>query len=73
VARTGPYLHDGSSQTLSDVVAFYYRGVPRSGPDRLPLDIEPLAGNSFSEISDLVAFLEALTGEGPRISPPTLP
>jgi len=73
VARTGPYMVDGSLRTLRDVVTFYYRGVPRSGPDGLPLDIEPLSGNSLSEIGPLVAFLEALSGEEPRITPPKLP
>jgi cytochrome c peroxidase len=73
VARIGPYMHNGSLQTLEDVVTFYYRGVPASGPDGLPLDVEPLAGNSFSEIADVVAFLEALTGEAPRVTPPKLP
>jgi cytochrome c peroxidase len=73
VARTGPYMHDGSYKTLGEVVTFYYRGAPASGPDGLPLDIEPLLGNSFSEIGPLVAFLEALTGEEPRITLPELP
>ncbi len=73
VAQTGPYMHDGSMQTLGDVVAFYYRGVPTTTSDGLPLDIQPLFGQSFSEISDLVTFLESLTGEPPMITPPELP
>jgi cytochrome c peroxidase len=73
VARTGPYMHDGSYKTLTEVITFYYRGVPAFGPDRLPLDIESLSGNSLSEVADLVSFLEALTGEEPKISPPVLP
>jgi cytochrome c peroxidase len=73
IAQTGPYMHDGSMKTLDDVVIFYYRGVPTSGPTDLPLDIQPLTGQSFSEISDLVAFLESLTGEPPKITPPKLP
>lgn len=73
VAQTAPYMHDGSKATLVDVVTYYYRGVPTTPPDRLPLDIQPLFGQSFSEISDLVAFLESLSGEAPRISPPQLP
>ncbi len=73
VAQTGPYMHNGSLKTLDDVVTFYYRGVPKRTPDYLPLDIEPLSGQSFSEISDLVAFLKSLTGEAPRIDLPELP
>jgi cytochrome c peroxidase len=73
VARTGPYMHDGSHKTLSDVVMFYYRGVPASGPEGMSLDIEPLLGNSFAEISAMTAFLEALTGEEPKVTPPELP
>lgn len=73
VARTGPYMHNGSQKTLQDVVEFYYRGVPTKSADGLPFDIEPLTGRSFSEVSDLVAFLESLTGQPPQITPPKLP
>lgn len=73
VARTAPYLHDGSLATLTRVVEFYYRGVPRQSPDGLPLDIEPLLGQSYSEISAIVAFLESLTGEAQPIVKPALP
>jgi cytochrome c peroxidase len=73
VARTAPYMHDGSLETLAQVVEFYYRGAPIQSPDGLPLDIAPLLGQSYSEISALVAFLESLTGEPPEISKPTLP
>lgn len=73
VARTGPYIHNGSHKTLGDVLFFYLRGVPISGPDRLPLDIEPLQSISLSDMPDLIAFLEALSGEEPKIAPPELP
>ncbi len=73
IAQTGPYMHDGSLATLTDVVTFYYRGVPTSTPDELPLDVQPLYGQSFSEISDLVSFLETLSGKAPEITPPDLP
>ena len=73
VSRTGPYMHDGSYQTLADVTFFYFRGVPRSGPEGLPLDIESLQGVSLTEMADLIAFLEALTGEEPKVTPPELP
>jgi cytochrome c peroxidase len=73
VARTGPYMHDGSYNTLGDVLFFYFRGVLPSGSDGLPLDIESLQGVAFTEMTDLLAFLEALSGEYPKIDPPTLP
>jgi cytochrome c peroxidase len=73
LARTGPYMHDGSFETLEQVVHFYYRGLPVQGPDGAPLDLAPLIGQSFSEMPAVVAFLEALNGEIPQISPPTLP
>ncbi len=60
VALTAPYMHDGSLQTLTDVVRFYDRGgVPHDGLDPL---IEPL-GLRDDEVAALVAFLESLTGE----------
>lgn len=58
VAVTGPYMHDGSMNSLHEVVRFYNRGgVPHEGLDPL---IRPL-GLSDDEIGALVAFLEALT------------
>jgi len=62
VAQTGPYMHDGSLATLTEVVQFYYRTAPSEGPDGAALDIQPLTDRSFAEIADLVAFLEALSG-----------
>jgi cytochrome c peroxidase len=73
VARTAPYMHDGSLKTLEDVVMFYYRGVPTRSANGLPLDVEPLLGQSFSEMADLVAFLESLSGDVPQVEPPELP
>jgi cytochrome c peroxidase len=59
VARTAPYMHDGSLATLDEVVAYYNRG-GRSNPG-LDSRIRPLT-LSRSEQRDLVAFLGALTG-----------
>lgn len=73
IAETGPYMHNGSKKTLSSVVEFYYRGVPTTTSDGLPLDVQPMLGQSFSEISALVAFLESLTGEAPKVERPELP
>jgi cytochrome c peroxidase len=59
VARTAPYMHDGSFRTLPDVVAFYDRGVNRN--PNLDGVIQPLRLTA-AERRDLVAFLDALTG-----------
>jgi cytochrome c peroxidase len=55
---TGPYMHDGSLQTLWDVIDHYNKG----GEQNPYLDggIEPLA-LSETEIDELVAFLFTLT------------
>ena len=73
VALTAPYMHDGSQKTLFEVVEFYYRTVPAAGPEGLPLDVQPLLDRSYSEMPAIVAFLESLTGEPPKITPPELP
>jgi len=62
VAMTGPYMHTGHLETLRDVVVFYNEGGAASGfagtkdPLMKPLNL------SESEIDDIVAFLESLTG-----------
>ncbi len=67
VAQTAPYMHDGSEATLRDVVEFYNRG-GRPNP-QLSKEIRPL-GLSARDVDDLVAFLEALTGEVRNATPP---
>lgn len=62
VAKTAPYMHDGSLKTLKDVIDFYVGGGnsnPQLDPEMKPLKL------SASERDALVAFLEALTGELP--------
>jgi cytochrome c peroxidase len=59
VLVTGPYFHDGSQQTLWDVIDHYNKGDGLSNP-YLDEDIEPLALTE-QEIDDLVAFLASLT------------
>ncbi|MBI2479026.1 MAG: c-type cytochrome [Planctomycetia bacterium] len=73
VAETAPYMHDGSRETLYDVVMFYFRGIPKATPEGQPLDIEPRLDSSFSDIDNLVAFLRTLTGQLPEVTPPELP
>ena len=61
VSRRSPYMHDGSVATLRDAVLLYDRGgVPNPwlSPDVKPLRL------SAEQVDALVAFLEALDGEG---------
>ncbi len=62
VAKTAPYMHDGSLKTLKDVVDFYVGG--GSSNPQLDAEIKPLVLTG-QERADLVAFLESLTGEVP--------
>ena len=62
VAKTAPYMHDGSLKTLKDVVDFYVGG--GSSNPQLDAEIKPLVLTG-QERADLVAFLESLTGEAP--------
>ncbi len=58
--QTAPYMHNGMLATLADVVEFYNQGGGSdSNKDAL---LKPL-GLSVQEKSDLVAFLESLSGD----------
>jgi cytochrome c peroxidase len=72
VARRPPYMHDGSMTSLAQVIGFYNEGGVKN--EWLSGEMKPLGLNA-TEMTDLVAFLEALTGEvAPEIaSPPELP
>jgi cytochrome c peroxidase len=59
VLVTGPYFHDGSMQTLWDVMDHYNKGDGISNP-WLDEDMQPLALTE-PEIDDVVAFLVSLT------------
>ena len=68
VANTSPYMHDGHLKTLKDVVDFYAGG----GNSNPFLDKEIRAIQlSGPERSDLVEFLNSLTGILPRNVGPT--
>jgi len=56
---TGPYFHDGSMQTLWDIMDHYNKGDGVTDP-WLDEDMQPLALTE-PEIDDLVAFLASLT------------
>lgn len=59
VARTSPYMHDGSIKTLREVVEFYNRGGEPKDP-KLSSKLKPLE-LSEKDIDALVAFLEAIS------------
>jgi cytochrome c peroxidase len=60
IARTAPYMHDGSIKTLEEVVEFYDKGgTPNPNLDQ---KMKPLKLTEQDK-KDLVAFLKALNGE----------
>jgi cytochrome c peroxidase len=70
IARTGPYFHDGSSTTLTEVVDHYAKGglvKTNLSPNMKPLDLSP------EETQALVAFMHALTSPYKPVSVPELP
>ena len=68
IAMTAPYMHDGSHKTLREVVDFYVGG--GNANPHLDKEIRELK-LSQRDRADLVAFLEALTGEMPAgVGPP---
>ncbi|MFL6415424.1 MAG: cytochrome-c peroxidase [Bryobacteraceae bacterium] len=62
IAKTAPYMHDGSEKTLKDVVDYYVGGGNSNA--YLDKEIRPLT-LTRQERADVVAFLESLTGEPP--------
>ena len=72
VVETAPYMHDGSLATLEEVIDYYNQGGEPNDfldPKIAKLDL------TEHERADLIAFLEALTGEVPEFArrAPTLP
>jgi cytochrome c peroxidase len=67
VAKTAPYMHDGSLKSLKEVIDFYIGG-GNSNPQLDP-QIKPLV-LSAQERADLLAFLESLTGDLPANAEP---
>ncbi len=70
VAQTAPYMHDGSLKTLLEVVEHYNKGgTPNShlSPKVTKLNL------TEQEKLDLVAFMEAVTGDFPPVQTGRLP
>lgn len=66
VSVTAPYMHDGSIQTLAEVIKSHYSTKGRSAAESgvaNPLRSELMVGFDINEdeVKDLVAFLESLT------------
>jgi cytochrome c peroxidase len=65
IARTAPYMHNGSLATLDDVIDFYDgggRGNPHLDPEIHPLRL------TMEEKRALLAFLRSLVGRpGPEV------
>ncbi len=60
LTQTGPYMHNGTFDTLFEVVAFFNEG---GGQDE---NLDPLMkplGLTFAEQKDIVAFLKSLSGD----------
>ncbi len=65
VTETAPYMHDGSLATLEEVVDYYVQGGEPNNwldPKISKLDL------TEHEEADLIAFMEALTGEIPEFA-----
>lgn len=61
IALTAPYFHNGSVATLEEAVRVMY--------DTQISNVEDPDGLSTTEVAQLVAFLESLTGELPDVGP----
>jgi len=62
IARTSPYMHNGSLRSLREVVDFYDQGGIQN--DNLSIHIKPL-NLTEEEKEKLVEFMRSLTGENP--------
>ena len=70
ITQRAPYMHDGSLETLEDVVSHYaHGGVARESRSDF---IQPLA-LTMQEKTDLVAFMKTLTSDADPTTIPILP
>ena len=70
VTLTGPYMHDGSMETLEEVVEWYAKGGfpnPTLSKDVKKLDL------TAQDKQDLVAFMKACTSKLPKVEQDRLP
>ncbi len=70
IALTAPYMRNGAYRTLTEVVEHYNRG----GDDKTNLDINMVPLElSPTEVAEIVAFMESLTGAPRVVNVPRLP
>lgn len=70
VALSGPYMHDGASKTLEDVVEHYNKG---GNPNPYLSDKVKKLNLSDQDKKDLVEFMKACTGSFPKVESGRLP
>ncbi len=70
VSQTGPYMHDGSQQTLEEVVEWYDKG---GHPNPYLSDKIKKLNLNAQEKEDLVSYMKALTGDLPIVRTNRLP
>lgn len=84
VARTGPWFHNGSMKTLSEVIEFYSKGNPELYQNRTTVhdgvtltseksNMVRLLELNEVEISQIESFLRTLSTKTERIVPPEMP
>jgi len=69
VARTPPYMHNGSKKSLAEVIDFYNRGGDRVNRGN---ELSPLNMNAQEKL-DLLMFLRSLTSDQRESTIPLLP
>ncbi len=70
IAERGPYMHNGTIASLTDVVRHYNDGF--TFRPSLSVEMHRLKLNT-QEIEDIVAFLQTLSSPDPVVTAPTLP
>jgi len=82
--RTGPWMHNGSFTSLTDIIQLYNKGNPEPYKNRTTIfngvkltsqksDILRLLDLTDEEIMQLEMFLRTLSSKNQRIPPPVLP
>ena len=70
---TAPYMHNGQLAKLKDVVDFYNRGGDSNEFDKNKSGLMTPLGLTDSEVSDLVVFIESMSGAPILMDFPKLP
>ncbi|HMU47769.1 MAG TPA: cytochrome c peroxidase [Chitinophagaceae bacterium] len=68
VMRTGPWMHNGSINNMMMILATYQKGIPSA--DSL---IQPFGLKGKTDLSDLLAFLNAISASPVEFQKPVLP